>query len=228
MSGAGTTTLAMADASEAARDVASAATSSLVVSPVAERALAVFAETPLRFKGTGAAATRALGGSAVGNLGSGYLGAYRQGQTVALGVRTTGSQGRTAMPDAAPVADVYNDAGQRVASLALPLIDDDQGGVFALPLFLGTGFAVGRYRVAYRYRAGTFTGLKLDSFDVSPGGDPSGPVIGLFAYDRPEARYVVAQTADGTLIQGATPASDGDARNLGTNSPPFRSDGHER
>ena len=65
--------------------------------------------------------------------------------------------------------------------------------------------AVGRYRVAYRYTAGSFVGLALDSFDVAPGGDPSGPVVSLFSYDRPEARYVVAQTADGTLIQGRNP-----------------------
>jgi hypothetical protein len=40
---------------------------------------------------------------------------------------------------------------------------------------------------------------------VVPGGDPGGAVISVFAHDRPESGYVLAQLGGGKLVQGRNP-----------------------
>jgi hypothetical protein len=101
-----------------------------------------------------------------------YLGRYQQGQRVPLGLRTVSPGSVPALPDAAPVADIYSDSGL-VASVALPLVDR-AARAFILPFALGRPMAWGRYRVAYRYSVGGVPALVCDTFEVVAGGTPTG------------------------------------------------------
>jgi hypothetical protein len=64
---------------------------------------------------------------------------------------------------------------------------------------------LGRYRVEYRYTSGGQPWASLAYLEVIPGGDPNGAVISMFAYDRPESNYVLAQLGSGKLVQGRSP-----------------------
>ncbi|MBX6312831.1 MAG: hypothetical protein IRY99_07945 [Isosphaeraceae bacterium] len=134
-----------------------------------------------------------------------YLGRYQRGQAVTLGVRVLGPDRLPAMPDSAPTARVYGDGGL-VATYRLPIIDKGgQVGMFQRPVAIGLEYERGRYRVVYQYAVGAHAGMVIDTFEVIPGGDSGGAVISMYAYDRPEARYVVAQLSDGKLVQGRNP-----------------------
>ena len=133
----------------------------------------------------------------------GYLGQYQQGQTVPLMLRAVGYGGQIITPSDAPVATIYDDSGA-TQSFVLPA-SDRANSIFSLPVFLGLTFPLGRYRVCYRYSAGADVKARADYFEVIPGGDPGGAVISVFAYDRPEAGYVLAQLGSGMLVQGRNP-----------------------
>lgn len=133
----------------------------------------------------------------------GYIGQYQQGQTVTLMLRSIGYGGQIVTPDSPPVATIFSDSGT-TQSFLLPAMDL-ANSIFALPLFLGLTFPLGRYRVSYRYSSGGSVSARVDYFEVIPGGDPGGAVISVFAYDRPEAGYVLAQLGSGMLVQGRNP-----------------------
>ena len=120
-----------------------------------------------------------------------------------LMLRTVGYSGQLVMPDAPPTATIYDDSGNAQV-FALPA-SDQANSIFSLPIFLGLTFGLGRYRVYYRYSSGGDIKARADFFEVVPGGDPGGAVISLFAYDRPEAGYVLAQLGSGMLVQGRNP-----------------------
>jgi hypothetical protein len=131
------------------------------------------------------------------------LGRYQQGQVVNLEVTATDGGGSPAQPDAAPAATVSDADSNVVAVLKLAINLDETN--FALPVFLGVGFPLGTYTVEYSWIIGGVSGSGSDTFDVIHGGDVGGGVISMFAYDRPEARYVVAQLSSGNLVQGRNP-----------------------
>jgi hypothetical protein len=171
----------------------------------ATRDLLVSATTQLRFRDNAVPLNKALGGNAMAANRVGYLGRYQLGQVVPLMIRTTGYQGRIVTPFDYPIATIFDSSANVVATVKLPAMDRGNS-VFALPLFLSLKFSVGRFRVITTYASnGAYTGAFLDYFEIIPGGDPNGPLISLFAYDRPEASYVLAQMGSGKLAQGANP-----------------------
>lgn len=131
------------------------------------------------------------------------LGRFQQGQTVQLHVTTVDEDGNAAQPDAAPIATFKDSNSEVVAAVKMPMF---LGPVsFLLSIFLGVEFPLGTYTVEYSWSIGDFTGSASDTFFVIHGGDVGGRVISMFAYDRPEARYVVAQLSSGNLVQGRNP-----------------------
>jgi hypothetical protein len=134
---------------------------------------------------------------------SGYLGRFQIGQTVPLAVVPVDSGGFPSPPDSAPVATVQDPSNTTVGILKMALGGDPEH--FAIGFFLRGGLALGTYQVTYAYRVNGASLGETGSFDVIPGGDPGGAVIAMVGYDRPEARYVVAQLASGRLVQGKNP-----------------------
>lgn len=134
-----------------------------------------------------------------------YLGRFMQGSRVPLSVLTANAHGTPGWPSTSPLTYVYSDAGL-VASIALPAVAPlIAPGLFGLPLFTDQNYTRGRYRVVYRYTlSGTVYGL-VDTFEVVGGGDPAGHVVSMTTFDRPEARYVLAQLEAGRLAQGRNP-----------------------
>ena len=153
------------------------------------------------------AETRALyspiGGNPMAAQYVGYIGQFQQGQTMTLMLRSVGYSGQLVMPDAPPSATIYDDSGNAQV-FSLPA-SDQANSIFSLPIFLGLTFPLGRYRVYHRYSSGGDIKARADFFEVIPGGDPGGAVISVFAYDRPEAGYVLAQLGSGMLVQGRNP-----------------------
>lgn len=131
------------------------------------------------------------------------LGRRQQGQYVNLRVETTDSSGDPAQPDAAPVATITDAGSNVVATIKIPMSRVEN--VFSLPLFLGASYLLGTYIVEYSWSVGGVIRNSSDSFDVIHGGDIGGGVIAIYGYDRPEARYVVAQLSSGKLVQGRNP-----------------------
>lgn len=138
----------------------------------------------------------------------GFLGRYPQGVEIPLVVACDDGGLAPAWPDAAPVVTFYRPDGAAVLSRVMAA--DQQGvveGVFRLPQFLGTPFAVtGPYRVVARYADASGRARALaGSFRLLAGGDRDGAVVSLRAVRRPNANYLVYQTDGGRLVRGRNP-----------------------
>jgi hypothetical protein len=110
------------------------------------------------------------------------------------------------MADNPPMATVTDPNNALFGIFALPYAPI-AGTAFnyALPVILPGGAALGTYQVAITYTIAGTPGTATSSFDVVAGGDSGGSVISLYAYDRPEARFVLAQLSSGKLVQGRNP-----------------------
>lgn len=138
--------------------------------------------------------------------GTGYLGRFQIGQEVPLILWTRDRDRTPAFPDSHPLARVVASDGTHVESVQMPVSDRYQvTGLFRYQLPLGAGYSTGKYTVEYQYTVSGYPGLLLASFEVVAGGDVGGPVISLYAVERPEARYVVAQLGTGRLVAGRNP-----------------------
>ncbi len=111
------------------------------------------------------------------------------------------------LPDAPPQAKIFT--GTTLVESKLMPIEDRYvlTGWFRATLFLGHLYSTGFYDVVYYYSTGSgaFNGVVTDNFEIVPGGDPRGAVIGTYFYDRPEARYIVQGLESGAIIKGRNP-----------------------
>ena len=97
---------------------------------------------------------------------------YSVGDSIPLSLLTTNPSGAPTLPDAAPVAEIYNASGSQVGSdISLPIRDRygaDAAGTtncyFGRNFRLHSSFAAGRYMILYKwvisavtYEAGSFT-----------------------------------------------------------------------
>ena len=131
------------------------------------------------------------------------LGRIQPGQFVTIGVATVDGAGHPATPDAAPVATITDASNAVVFAGKIPMRRDTRH--FALPIFAGITLPLGTYTVSYAWAVGVFGGTATDTFTIIHGGDIGGRIISMYAYDRPEARYVVAQLSSGNIVQGRNP-----------------------
>jgi len=135
-----------------------------------------------------------------------WRGRCQHGEEITLGVLCTDGAGAPVYPDAAPTLDVFGPEGQPVAGQRLPAVDRAAAvGLFQLGLFLGPAFAPGRHRAVYRWSAGGLAGVAEDWFDLLPGGDARGAVIALYAYERPQADYLIRQQDGGAMGANRNP-----------------------
>jgi hypothetical protein len=125
---------------------------------------------------------------------------YQRGQNVTIG------SSLDAKSDNPPVATVHDPNNALFGTYLLPYAPVRGSGFnYALPVILPGGAALGTYQVAITYSIAGTPGTVTSSFDVVAGGDSGGSVISLYAYDRPEARFVLAQLSSGKLVQGRNP-----------------------
>ena len=132
------------------------------------------------------------------------LGRFQPGQIVGIGVSTVDAADAPAWPDAAPVATI-TDGDNNVVWTGKIALDPNRAYRFSLSVFLGVPYSLGTYQVGYAWSIGAFSGTASDTFEVIHGGDVGGRIIAMYAYDRPEARYVVAQLTSGNIVQGRNP-----------------------
>jgi hypothetical protein len=125
------------------------------------------------------------------------LGRFQLGDVVRVEIATPD------LPDDPPVAEVVAPGGVTLRTVAMAYARDIGG--FRVRLRLGSDYGVGTYTVAIGYPVAGVPQSIETSFEVVAGGDAGGPVISLYAYDRPEGRYVLAQLGGGRLVQGRNP-----------------------
>lgn len=135
-----------------------------------------------------------------------WLGRYPLGRQVPLAVRCRNASGAPVAPDSCPAVDIYSSAGKVKSGVLLPVTDPVAAvGLFSLNLFLDASFSPGQYRAVCRWTAAGYYGSEVDTFEVLPGGDVGGPVVGLTNYERPQAVYVPQVTWSGTFRRGKNP-----------------------
>jgi len=128
---------------------------------------------------------------------------------VPIGVQCTDGSGNPAAPDAAPTYRVYGTGSAALATGSVPPKDPaNDSGFFEGFLRLGQLFSAGVYSVVYGWTTGSggHTGGDLDTFEVLPGGDPAGAVIGMYFFPRPQANFIVQQLDSGAVRVGKNPS----------------------
>ena len=134
-----------------------------------------------------------------------FLGRYRQGEPVVLTLLSHDDDGEAAPPDGPPAVTVYDDAGAKVASGAVPLLDRyRQPGWCGYRLRLGA-LGVGHYGVTFGYSGGGSARLDAATFEVVAGGHADGAVLAMTHYERPHAAFLVHQAESGTRVFGRNP-----------------------
>jgi hypothetical protein len=136
-----------------------------------------------------------------------YLGRFRQGDSVNLVLFTKNASGVPTLPSDCPQAKVWDPTGALVATFQVPIVDRYvQTAIFQHQLRLGPGYsALGNYRIAYYYLAGTCHGLVEDTFEVVAGGHQDGAVNAIFYFDKPWAKFLVFALDSGNLAMGRNP-----------------------
>lgn len=132
-----------------------------------------------------------------------YLGTYQLGDRLGLSVQTRTGQA-PALPTDAPVATVYNVAGNVIATYGVPPCRQDEA-MFARAVHLNRQFVVGRYTVRYAYQVSGQNRAEIDVFDIVGGGDPGGTVIAGYPFHRPHAEFHVLDLDSGELVRGRNP-----------------------
>lgn len=122
---------------------------------------------------------------------------YQRGQIVPITLELQGPA------DAPPVATVTDPNNALFATYQIPY--DGTPYSFSYGFRLPGGAALGTYQVSIAYSIAGTPGTSTSAFDVVSGGDSGGEVISLYSYDRPEARFVLAQLGSGKLVQGRNP-----------------------
>jgi hypothetical protein len=126
---------------------------------------------------------------------------YQRGQQIPIECDLSGKA------DVPPIATITDPNNALFGTLRLPYIPGYSPTSFAYRslIRLPGGAALGTYQVTFTFTISGLAGSTTASFDAVPGGDSGGEVISLYAYDRPEARYVLAQLGSGKLVQGKNP-----------------------
>lgn len=134
------------------------------------------------------------------------LGRYQLGQEVTFLVLCKNASGVPADPDACPKVDVYSPTGKPVSGQGVPILDAQATtGLFSGRVLLDERFATGQYHLVVRYQVTSHHGSEMLLFEVMPGGGATGQVIALYAYERPQATFLVQQRTTGRIYKGKNP-----------------------
>jgi hypothetical protein len=136
-----------------------------------------------------------------------YLGRYQLGSWIDLHLQCTDANGVRSMPDHVPQMKVRKSSdGSVVMSVLVPVLDKTiQAGLFVYRLFLDVRLSVGQWSVDFFYRVGGKYGVESRTFEILPGGDAKGCVLGMYYLHKPHRDVIVYQTESGTLEKGANP-----------------------
>jgi hypothetical protein len=138
---------------------------------------------------------------------------YSVGDSIPLSIVTVNASGAPAMPDAAPVAEIYDSGGSQVGSdIKLPIRDRygaDSAGTtncyFGRTFRLHSSFAAGSYSILYKWVISSVTYETVDYFTVAYAGDADGCVIAMGAYATPQGLAVTYDTESGKTLRGLNP-----------------------
>jgi hypothetical protein len=135
-----------------------------------------------------------------------FLGIYQLGQEVAFRLVCTEGARTPFNPDEAPVMSVYSASSKILTGKGVP--GKDQGirvGLFEGKVFLSEAFEEGIHTILVRYTDGSTVRAKKYTFLILPGGDGSGIINTMYAYDRPHASYIVQGRTSGRIFKGKNP-----------------------
>lgn len=138
-----------------------------------------------------------------------FLGRRQLGQWINISCQCTDEDDTPSLPTEPPMLTIRRASdGVAVYTKEMPIIEK-QGtaiGYFIAKVFLGTGFGDGLYTVEMAYQVGSFGSLVIRSFEILPGGNPNGQVIGMAFYRRPSRTNVVYQVEAGRIMRGSNPS----------------------
>lgn len=137
-----------------------------------------------------------------------YLGRYQQGQTIVFLLQCVNEDGTATLPEIPPQIKIWNPSGTLIATSQMPILDRYAfTGLFYHRLFLSHGYTVtGGWQATYLYNTSSgHYGFQADNFELLPGGDPDGHVVGMYHYRRPHADFLVHQTESGSIKKGRNP-----------------------
>lgn len=138
---------------------------------------------------------------------------YSVGDSIPLSLVSKTPAGAPTLPDAAPVAEIYDSGGSQVgADVSLPIRDRygrDAAGTtncyFGRVFRLNSSFAVGSYSIVYKWTISSVTYQSCDHFQIAYAGDADGCVIGMGAYQTPLGLAVAYDTESGKTLRGLNP-----------------------
>ena len=158
----------------------------------------------IRFRATALAS----GGRQVTTLDHRYIGRYQVGEPVTLHCQCV-SAVTEVVPDAPPVARIYREWALQAAVL-LPKDNTTPKAVgrFRGTFILGPDARPGLYTVVTSYLVSGNPRALYDTFEVVPGGHPSGRVLSLCVAGEPAENATIAHLSLGRLEVGTNPILD--------------------
>jgi hypothetical protein len=136
-----------------------------------------------------------------------YSGRYQLGDRLPVFLQPKDIDGEVGNPAAPPNVDFYSlDTSAKIRQISIPLLDEGLG-VYGGLYLLDSSFPLGRYVAQYRYYLNQYNGVINEYFEIEPGGDPGGAVIGVEGWSRPESYYLVYMNDSGKILQGRNPST---------------------
>jgi hypothetical protein len=137
-----------------------------------------------------------------------YLGRYQLGDTVNVLLLCRDANRTPGMPDDVPEMKVWDQSGNLLLAASMPIMDQYiKPGLFYYQLLLDGKYSPGNWSLTFYWamNSGAYSGIESSQFEIVPGGDPDGAVIGMFFYYRPHANFVMQQLERGKVIQKRNP-----------------------
>lgn len=142
-----------------------------------------------------------------------WIGRYTVGQSIPLLMCSTDASNTPTLPDAAPIAEIYDNGTIQVGSdISLPIIDkyalDTSGAnncIFGLPYRLHSSFSAGRYTIIYKWTISAVEYKTVRCFDVKYASNHHGTTIGLFGVPRTTGMTVHHDLESGRIQMGRNP-----------------------
>lgn len=141
-----------------------------------------------------------------------WIGRYQVGQRIGLAVVCIGPRGPT-QPDSVPVVRILS-PGRTGRGFPVPVeaTDRDTPGLFRGTFVPGPNDGPGSYVALFTYLVGGLPVAALTTFEVVPGGHPSGAICSQIAVSQPDAIALIAHTGSGQILVGRGPYLDDGTR----------------
>jgi hypothetical protein len=129
-----------------------------------------------------------------------FSGHYTLGQLLPLRLWVTDDKGAGTLPDTNPVAVIYDNTGNQVASFQLPCRDQNTcTGWFECAANLDSNYSPGRYTTLYTFTISGSAYGRYEQWEIVAGGDGVGSGVGMYFYRQPQADFLLLQTDRGIL-----------------------------